>query len=85
MVETGYPAMDAIRSAPSVNARVPGMDDGIGAIAPDLLADIVAVDEDPLHGIGALMNIRFAMKDGVVYNQGSDTDAGTEHSQGSGS
>jgi imidazolonepropionase-like amidohydrolase len=69
MVETGYPPMDAIRSATSVNARVLGMEDRIGAIETGLLADIIAVDEDPLQNIEALRNIRFVMKDGVVYKQ----------------
>jgi imidazolonepropionase-like amidohydrolase len=67
MVETGYPPLDAIRSATSVNARVLGMDDRIGAIAHGLLADIIAVDGDPLQDIGVLRDVRFVMKDGVIY------------------
>jgi imidazolonepropionase-like amidohydrolase len=67
MVETGYPPMDAIRSATSVNARVLGMEDRIGAIEPGLLADIIAVDGDPLRDISVLRNVSFVMKDGVVY------------------
>jgi imidazolonepropionase-like amidohydrolase len=67
MVETGYPPMDAIRSATSVNARVLGMEDRIGAVEPGLLADIIAVDGDPLQDISVLRNVSFVMKDGVVY------------------
>jgi imidazolonepropionase-like amidohydrolase len=66
-VETGYPPMDAIRSATSVNARVLGMEDRIGAVEPGLLADIIAVDGDPLRDISVLRNVSFAMKGGVVY------------------
>ncbi len=69
MAETGYPPMDAIRSATSVNARVLGMEDLIGAIEPGLLADIIAVDGDPLRDIETLRDVRFVMKDGVVYRQ----------------
>jgi imidazolonepropionase-like amidohydrolase len=67
MMETGYPAMDAIRSATSVNARVLGMEDRIGAVAPGLLADIIAVDADPLRDIAALRDVGFVMKGGVIY------------------
>ena len=67
MVETGYPPMDAIRSATGVNARVLGMEDRIGAIEPGLLADIIAVDADPLSDISALRDVSFVMKDGIVY------------------
>jgi imidazolonepropionase-like amidohydrolase len=59
MVETGYPPMDAIRAATSVNARVLGMEDRIGTIAPGLLADIIA----------DLRDVRFVMKDGVIYKR----------------
>lgn len=67
MVETGYPPMDAIRSATSVNAGVLGMEDRVGAVEPGLLADIVAVDGDPLQDIAVLRDVSFVMKDGVVY------------------
>lgn len=75
MVETGYPEMDAIRSATSVNARVLGMEDRIGAIEPGFLADIIAVDEDPLQDIEALRSVRFVMKDGVVYREDGERTA----------
>ncbi|MFW6084075.1 MAG: amidohydrolase family protein [Gemmatimonadota bacterium] len=69
MVETGYPPMDAIRSATSVNARALGMEDRIGAIAPGFAADIIAVDGDPIQDIATLRNVRFVMKGGVIYKR----------------
>jgi imidazolonepropionase-like amidohydrolase len=41
-------AMAAIKSATSVNAKIMRVDDQIGAVAPGKLADLVAVDFDPL-------------------------------------
>jgi imidazolonepropionase-like amidohydrolase len=69
MVETGYDPMDAIRSATSVNARVLGMEGELGAIEVGLLADIIAVEGDPLADIAALGDMSFVMKGGVVHRK----------------
>ena len=67
MVEAGMPAMEAIKSATVTNAGILGMSDKIGAIAPGMLADIVATDENPLNNIKTLEKVSFVMKEGVVY------------------
>ncbi len=72
MAETGYPMMDAIRAATGVNARLLGMEDRIGAIEPGMLADIVAVEGDPLEDPEALRDMHFVMKGGVVYVEGGE-------------
>jgi imidazolonepropionase-like amidohydrolase len=43
------------------------MADQIGAIAPGLAADIIAVAGDPLKDITAVRRVSFVMKGGVVY------------------
>ena len=67
MVEAGMPAMEAIQSATTTNAKVLGLSDKIGVIAKGFVADIVAVNENPLENIHTLENVIFVMKDGKVY------------------
>jgi len=60
----GQKPMDAIVSLTSLSAESLGMKERIGAIAPGLNADLVAVDGDPLADITALRKVVFVMKDG---------------------
>jgi imidazolonepropionase-like amidohydrolase len=50
-------------------AKLLGWDRQIGALAAGYLADIVAVSGDPLQDIGAVENVSFVMKGGVVYKK----------------
>jgi imidazolonepropionase-like amidohydrolase len=59
--------MAALVSANSMGAEALGMADRIGAIAPGLEADIIAIDGDPLKDISAVRRVVFVMKGGVVY------------------
>ncbi len=63
----GQNAMAAILSATSGNAEALGLSAEIGAIAPGLQADIIAVDGDPVKDITALSRVVFVMKGGRVY------------------
>lgn len=67
MVEAGMPAIEAIKSATVTAAEVLGMEDQLGSIEANKLADIVAVDGNPLEDINLLEDIRFVMKEGKVY------------------
>lgn len=67
MVEFGMKPIDAIRAATTEAAELMGWKDQTGLIAANYLADIIAVDGDPLREIGALGRVRFVMKDGKVY------------------
>jgi imidazolonepropionase-like amidohydrolase len=67
MVEAGMPAIEAIQSATVAAADLIGVADKIGSIEKGKLADIVAVDGDPVKDIQAMGKVSFVMKDGVVY------------------
>lgn len=67
MVEYGMKPLDVLRSATSVNADVFKLQHKIGRLQPGLYADIIAVTGDPAVNIHDIRNIRFVMKDGVVY------------------
>lgn len=64
-VELGQTPIDAIRSATIITADLFGVDDR-GRIREGLLADIIAVDGDPLADIRALEDVDFVMKGGAV-------------------
>ncbi|HET7698615.1 MAG TPA: amidohydrolase family protein [Vicinamibacterales bacterium] len=62
----GQAPMDAIVSMTSLAAESLGLKDQIGAIAPGLEADLVAVEGNPLRDITALRKVKFVMKAGAA-------------------
>jgi imidazolonepropionase-like amidohydrolase len=66
-VDYGMSPLDAIRTATVTPAEMLGWSDRLGAIEAGKIADIVAVEGDPLADISVLENVRFVMKEGVVY------------------
>jgi len=67
MVSFGMAPMDAILSATSRPAEMLESKGQLGAIAPGAFADVIAVSGDPLKDLKELENVKFVMKDGVVY------------------
>lgn len=63
----GQAPMDAIISATSLAAESLGLVDQIGRVRPGYQADLVAIAGNPLDDITTMRNVRFVMKDGVVY------------------
>ena len=61
----GIPALDQLRAA-TVNAAAALGLDSLGRLAPGMLADIVAVEGDPLADVGAYQRVRFVMSRGRV-------------------
>ena len=79
-VSLGESPMHAIVAATSLNAEILGMQDRIGSVTAGKRADLIAVAGNPLTSIGVLRDVRFVMKDGVVYKN----EFGTGASRGSG-
>ncbi|MBD0368911.1 MAG: amidohydrolase family protein, partial [Flavisolibacter sp.] len=69
MVEYGMKPIDVLKSATSINADVFGYSDQIGRIRKGLLADLVAVQDDPSKDIKNVWKVILVMKDGRLYKQ----------------
>ena len=67
MTEAGMKPMDAIKAATINAAELLGEKDKLGSIEAGKLADIIAVDGDPLKDSTVFGKIVFVMKDGVVF------------------
>ncbi|MEZ5954116.1 MAG: amidohydrolase family protein [Hyphomonas sp.] len=67
MVGAGFTPEEAIRAATVVAADHVEMAADIGSIEAGKLADIIAVDGDPLEDVTELESVDFVMKGGVVY------------------
>jgi len=62
----GLPAPDVVRAATTVAAELLGWQDRIGSLEKGKLADVIAVDGDPLADAKSLSRVTFVMKDGTV-------------------
>lgn len=69
MVDYGMKSIDVLRSATSINADVFGYGDKIGRIKAGLLADIIAVEDDPSADIKNIRKIRLVIKAGTIIKE----------------
>jgi imidazolonepropionase-like amidohydrolase len=67
LIRHGLSPAAALRSATLGAATFVGWSDRIGRLAPGLLADVIAVDGDPLADPTALERVSFVMKGGRVH------------------
>jgi imidazolonepropionase-like amidohydrolase len=69
MVRGGMTPTQALLAATAVNAQIIRMQDQLGRIRANFLADLVAVTGDPTQNIQAVRDVCFVMKGGVIYKQ----------------
>ena len=67
MVEAGMSPIEAILSATKTSSELIEKQKELGTIEKGKLADIVAVEGDPLQKIEVLENVVFVMKSGKIY------------------
>jgi len=69
MVDYGMDIKSTLISATSSNAEIFHLNN-LGQIKKDFLADLIAVDGNPLTDISNLRKVKLVMKDGVLYKGG---------------
>ena len=65
----GIPPVDIVRAMTIGGYRVSETERTRGPIKAGLAADLIAVRANPLENIDALRDVRFVMKDGVVFKR----------------
>ncbi len=70
LVDYGMAPAAALKAATSGNADILGLPDR-GRIKPGLLADLIAVDGNPLVNVSALRGVQFVMKHGAILRHDS--------------
>jgi imidazolonepropionase-like amidohydrolase len=69
MVEGGMPPLEAILTATRNAAELLKISDRLGTLEAGKLADVIAVEGDPLADITAMRRVVFVMKEGEVFKQ----------------
>ena len=67
LVRGGMTPLQALQAATMNGAALLNWSDSIGTIEPGKLADIIAIDGDPIQNINAIEKVVFVMKDGMTF------------------
>ena len=67
MVRGGMSEMEAIKSATIISSEMLGISDELGSVESGKLADLIAVEGNPIKDITALQKVVFVMKEGKIY------------------
>jgi imidazolonepropionase-like amidohydrolase len=66
LVDIGMTPLEAMRAATTVAAELLGVDDHTGELAQGFDADILILERNPLHDIGAYQDVLLVMNDGRI-------------------
>ncbi len=69
MTRLGMSPLAALRTATSVDAKLLGVDDRLGTLAPGKVADVIAIPGDASVDLSGIEHVSFVMKDGVVFKR----------------
>jgi len=75
-VKAGMTPEEALQAATRNGAELLGKEKELGSVAAGYLADLVAVEGDPIASIDAIYRVKWVMKGGAVV---VDKDAKTAH------
>ena len=67
--DAGIPAADTLKAMTTTGFACTQVERERGAIRPGLFADLIAVRGNPLEDIDTLRDVRFVMKDGLVFKR----------------
>jgi Tol biopolymer transport system component len=76
---TGMSNLEALRAATWSGAHKIGYESDLGSLEVGKLADFLVLDADPLQNIRNTLDIRFTVKNGVVYDPASLTELWPSH------
>ena len=68
-VKYGLTPAEAIKVSTVNGAKLLGMEDKLGTIEAGKIADLIAVEEDPLEDVKSLQNVAVVIKDGRIVKQ----------------
>jgi imidazolonepropionase-like amidohydrolase len=69
MVQYGMDPVAVLQADLINGAKLLGWEGQIGQLKPGYFADVIAVPGDPTKDISVLKQVRFVMKDGIVYRK----------------